>query len=192
MQDSEGTNGKDSLPKLIYWLDEENRIIRVEGNWDGFAASNGGEDAFVAKILGQRLEGFIKGDTTTMFINALVDAAKILKKKIEKDYRCDSPDAKRYMKMVVEMDQDSTIKITNKTLKIEPVNKKVYFVYQSGQDQKTMERCSICNKIKDSHGEWVEGWDLLEEQRKANAEKSFYIIYVVCETCKKESSVELH
>jgi hypothetical protein len=86
-----------------YVVDQANRIVDVDGDWDVSAAEHT-ESAVAptgAKIIGQPLEAFMAGDTTKMFVRSALDAARLLGETRRLPYRCDSPSERRRFEMVI-------------------------------------------------------------------------------------------
>src|ERR1700754_493162 len=88
--------------KVGFWLDDANRISRVNDTWDRFALDNEGHDCTADAVLGRPLNQFVNGDTTKILVDTLILRARALKSPVEREYRCDSPETKRFMQMRLE------------------------------------------------------------------------------------------
>lgn len=167
-----------------YWLDNQDRIIDVSNSWDVFAKENNGETVISDNIIGKYLKSFIKSDETRMFTELLLNKARLLNTTVERQYRCDSPDVKRYMKMLIIPEGHNVLRVNHYVLKIEPHSIKLSFMYAKDPKDKFMKRCSICNKVHFER-KWHEG-DSCLVSKFIRENKCVYVIYTVCEICKSD------
>lgn len=75
---------------LTYWLDKHDIIQKVGAGWDVFALANDGQQTLEEQVLGKRLWSFINGSATRLWVDAVLNYARISGKVVEKRYRCDS------------------------------------------------------------------------------------------------------
>ena len=167
-----------AITETTYKIDKSNRIIEVSSGWDQFASENGGQGAASEEVLGYNLATFISGDSTLMWMMALIGSVRLHKRTATKFYRCDSPSEKRYMKMTVMPAEQGELVISNKLLRVEKMKKTVTIKYD---DQSAIERCSVCNKIYVEHI-WLEPDDAIV-LGYLNNENNLHVIYSVCNTC---------
>lgn len=164
-----------------YWLDRNNKIIKVSNNWNKFALENNGKDVLSEKILGHSLLEYVVGDNTKMWIETLLQLARIKSNGIIKEYRCDSPREKRYMIMELKMLGDGTLKVEHTIKKIESYSQELNFLYSNTKlKSKLYQRCSICNKVL-YEGNWTEPNELSEDLTDSN---EIQVIYNVCPNCR--------
>lgn len=172
----------ESIIKLV--IDKKNKIIAIGGEWDSAAKQgNAVESLAEDKVLGKSIESFLGGDVTQMYYDAVFKLCRLKNETIVREYRCDSPTHRRYMKMVLTPLEDGSIQMTHETLKEIPFENEVTIV------DKTLEknfmsvhtkRCSICNRLLyPNSNKWVSPEELSEE-------KPLYVkvIHSVCEDCK--------
>lgn len=168
-----------------YFLDTEDRIVSVTGNWDDFAINNGGEDLLAESIKGQSIWDFITGDPTRMWFDVLLQKAKLRKEAVERPYRCDSPDLKRFMKMRIYYEQDHLV-IENYLLGTEVKDKPSYITGLTNNAQlnrlNTHFRCSACGRIRFS-GYWQEPGDIPQSDQLR-----LHVTYVICDDCEHEQT----
>jgi len=164
-----------------YWLDNQDRIIEVSSTWDVFAKENNGESVFSENIIGKSLKNYIKSDETRMFTELLLNKARLLNITVERQYRCDSPDVKRFMKMLIIPEEYNVLRVNHYVLKIEPHSIKLNFMYANDQKIKFMKRCSICNKVH-FENKWLEG-DSNEVSKYIRENNLIHVLYTVCEVC---------
>ncbi len=104
---------------LYYRLDRNDRIVEVGGTWDHFAQENGGEDVVSDRILGTQLFKHVSGKTSRDFIWTAVDSVRKLAAPRRFAYRCDSPEFKRFMEMLITPDAAGGLLVEHTTLRVE-------------------------------------------------------------------------
>lgn len=156
------------------WLDTNDLIVRVSPEWDVFALANDGEQAVGAKVCGRRLLDFVAGDITRIWVHNLLCKAR-MGRRIERDYRCDSPTMKRYMQLAIELDAERTVRMRHTLLREEPMQHPVEFALGSSSAP-YRERCSICNRIQIA--------DQWHEADAVNAgQNPVAVLYTICPDC---------
>jgi hypothetical protein len=164
----------------IYWLDKNNMIIKLSDSWDSFAIENDGDVLSGQSVIGKKIWDYIQGNTTRMWMDALFSLARLHQKTVQKPYRCDSPELKRYMEMVITPEENGVLKVESRVLSTEVIKKPFYF--QASNDlgsPKILIRCSICNRLKQK-GQWQEVDQLSIES--TNTEQ-LQVAYGVCPDC---------
>ena len=97
--------------KIInYTTNTEGVIIEVSDSWDEFAQSNDGESLNKEDVIGKNLFTYIQGSKVkhiyeTMHDNVINNSGR----QISFNYRCDSPQVSRYMKMELEAERDKIL-----------------------------------------------------------------------------------
>ena len=173
-----------AITQTTYSLDVEDCIVEVSRGWDDFALENDGPDVVADSVIGRKLSEFIEGDATRMWIISLVTSARAKNKEMIRFYRCDSPNEKRYMKMIVTPEGDGRVSVTSKLIRTEKMRKMVDFVHNVFANYC---KCSICNQIRVQEM-WLEPDDakvlgLLDD------ETPIPVVYTVCETCMKHNGL---
>ena len=164
--------------KTIYKLDPEKRIISVDGPWDQFARENGGRNTSFSDIQGKSIFDFITGDITRMWFEALTQLVTLRKEPIEKPYRCDSPDLKRYMSMRIIPERSDVLRFEHDLISEEkrPVCVDIRYSYEMPCGINKI-RCSICGRVK-TGDLWVEP-DFNHVWKRI----TLTVTYSVCESC---------
>ena len=168
----------------IYELDAENRICRIRGGWDEFQKQNnhcGQADhgnVLKEKVLGKQLESFIHDDMTRMLLKTVIDGVRYSKQPKTMAYRCDSPDQKRFMEMLVEPLEEGGVRLTHIYLRSELLDPPVTIEPAAALSDKVNARCSICNRI-----EWNRAWLEPDEASRRSQSGHFKVNYTVCPVC---------
>ena len=84
-----------------YTVDSDDVIVRINDAWDSFAEANDASKLDRSTVLGKPLFHYISGDATRMFVWSIFNNVRIRQEEYIRQYRCDSPELKRYMKMTI-------------------------------------------------------------------------------------------
>ena len=114
-----------------YILNSDQIIVSVCDNWNKFAIENGAEMLISKNVIGTSIWDYIKGETTRMWFDTLLQFVSIKKEKIERPYRCDSPGIKRFMNLSVSFEGNGLIKLEHIIVKTEPMNEPVFMQYSA-------------------------------------------------------------
>lgn len=172
--------------KLIYWLDSVNVIQRVDEDWDRYMDSESWTERAASQcIIGKPLFDFICDDMTRMYIASMIESVRVLPKTLFRPYRCDTPELKRFMMMIVTPEDNGLIRVSHELLRTEPMVKKTSFqtVTHTKQSKIIMSgihfiRCSVCNRISEvGQNNW------LEADALAGSNETIRVYYGLCPNC---------
>jgi len=182
------SSAPDELPvtaPLRYTLDANDAIVAVAGDWDLFALANGGEAILAARIVGRRLDDFITGDVTRMFVRTMLMSARTLKREVQRPYRCDSPQMKRLMQMTITPRGSDWLDVCHCQLHQEPWQRPQPIIAAASACTGTfIKRCSMCNRIR-VRQEWGEVDEALPMAARLN------VVYGVCPDCLQGVALRL-
>lgn len=168
----------ETVETTSYWLDKEDRIVKVGGRWDHFALENDGKEITSSRVVGNPIWKYISGDASVMWLRTLLDYSRMTNTILERTYRCDSPAKRRFMKMTVTPESKGTLRIDHFVERVEERKAPVY-IYP-GNPPKVLFRCSVCGKINKGE-QWYEPDHLsIKEQHQDGV----FVAYSVCEQCK--------
>lgn len=171
---------------ITYHLDRKDRITHVGGNWDHFAIENNSTPACLSdKVCNRPLVDFITGDETRMWVCAVFMLARARQQVVEKNYRCDSPDERRYMLMRVFPSQDGELEVQHEILRCEKRSHPVNFTPFAGKLPRSHIRCSICGRLLYG-GVWVEPETVRPpDGQSLGSHQQFRVNYGICEDCRQ-------
>ena len=162
----------------VYHLDKNDRIVAVGGPWDEFANENGGLYVRVQDVLGRLIWEFVTDDITRMWLDTLLQLARIRQKTVERFYRCDSPELKRFMCMRIIPEENSLLRIEHEVLSVEQRAVPVHIRFAASVPGQNLRlRCSVCGRVKMDEV-WQE--PVVEQGDGAGG---ILVAYSVCETC---------
>jgi hypothetical protein len=163
---------------IVVKLDEAGVITSVGGEWDEFAALNGGAISCAqSNVVGRHLRDFVKGSALQMWIEVTIWSAVKGKKLIERPYRCDSPTEKRHLLMRV-VPEEKGVRIEHHLVRVEPMRHPVALAFE---EQAQRQRCSVCNRIE-LGGVWYEP-DAEDEEGAARFVGQQAVVSVLCPVC---------
>jgi hypothetical protein len=166
---------------VTFTLDKNDKIVATNAGWDRFAKQNGAPELVGPAIRGKSLFSFIVGDVTRMHVRVMLDYVRTLGKPLERSYRCDSDNLKRYMQMRVVPEDGQWLQLEHKVLKVEPLVVPIVFNYQPATDFPLV-RCSNCNRLNTGQ-DWQEP-DLAIDLLPQPGNSTYPICYTVCEDCQ--------
>ncbi len=181
------TSEPDNL--ITYHLDRKDRIIEVGGSWDRFAIENNSSPACHSdKVCNRPLVDFISGDETRMWVCAVFMLARARQQPIERNYRCDSPDERRYMLMRVLPEQNGELEVQHEILRCEKRSHPVSFTPVAEKLSHSHIRCSICGRLLNG-GAWVEPETFLPpDGLSLGSIPPLRVNYGICEECRQAVS----
>ena len=160
-----------------YVLDNRDRIIWVIGDWDIFASENEGTELFSKNVCWRSIWDFVTDDVSRMWLESLFQLARLRGTSIERSYRCDSPDLKRFMRMSIVTEQCEFLRIEHEVLSTEQRSAPLHINYSTINMKNTKQRCSICGRLN------IGGWQE-PHANHAGASTGITVIYTVCEDCQ--------
>ena len=176
---------------MSYSLDSSDTIVSVGGHWDDFARENNGENILSSKIIGWKLDRFISGDDTRMFVRTMIMSVRTLHRPIYRPYRCDSPTLKRFMEMTLLPRANGAVEVIHRELHSEPLFHNIPIVAApAGAGWAFLKRCSLCNRVH-AQGVWSEIDEAIETHRLQVTAPSLKVIYGVCPDCLSRRGVPL-
>lgn len=168
---------------VTYWLDRDDRIVKVGGAWDRFALDNDGPAARADAVVGRPIWDFVVGDASRMWLESLLGYARLHDATITRRYRCDSPDVRRYLSMTVVREGRHHLRVEHLVESVEPRERIVGIAAASNRAAGTRLRCSICGRIKGDDA-WREPEDAALADRPDAPRSEFTVIYSVCAECQ--------
>lgn len=174
---------KTATTTLSYTLDSDDRIVSVGGDWDGFARENDGSEILARTVIGRRLDEFITGDATRMFVRTMLMSARTLKRSIRRPYRCDSPQFRRLMEMTIVPLAQEMLDVRHHQIRAEPLPYTITIAaVTSTAASGFVKRCSICNRIRAEMWSEVDA-AVIDGRLTVAAAAALKVIYGVCPDC---------
>lgn len=185
MDDKLQPRQQDTTGEIVsYWLNSDNRIVRVSKLWNQFALANeGSKELLSPEIQGRSVFEFIIGDQTRMYLEALLQNARFLNHAVNRSYRCDSPTLKRYMSMTIQPTQEGLVQLNHTLLKTEPQEQELIYCHTPTPEYGAVPRCSVCTRLL------IKGTWLSPEDAKILGLlvpcKPLPVTYRICPSCRR-------
>jgi hypothetical protein len=141
--------------QISYSIDKNNIIRSIDTNFMAFAKANGWDSA-ESDVIDRHLGEFISGNEIKLLTEKLIDKVRRTKHPISIPYRCDSPDARRYLEMRLQLFPDNQILFANRILRVIPQNLPGYSLLRSTNCEDSDCVCSWCNQAKLKDDQWVD------------------------------------
>jgi len=172
----------DKLPALpgeviIYEVDAENIITRIDASWKVFAESNGAPELNEANVIGKPLLHFVSGNVTKKFWINLLNHVRTSGIAHSFNYRCDAPNTKRHMNIKVAPLDAGHLRITSTLLSTKPRPLQIHFRRAQQRTAASIARCSMCNKVA-YNKEWIEA-----EELNRGLKTTLDVTYGICPVC---------
>jgi hypothetical protein len=167
-----------------YELDAQNRIVGLSPNWERTAAAGGAGDGLAReRIVGESFFRFLAGAPTRMFHEAVFQAVRLTRQSRRIAYRCDTPELRRTLDMVIIPSVDGGLRIEHHVTSAEPRGQHAHTPERLTQHARRVglwHRCAVCLKLNaPGRATWLEP-DGLEAQLTAQNAK---VQYTVCRHC---------
>ena len=144
-------------PTCTYWLDTEERITDVDGNWLEFARENEGEESCLPDlILNRPLWAFIHDEETRHLYEIIIEKVRSRGKPVTIPFRCDSPSKRRYLELTIKPLPQGRLEFQTKLLKVESREPVALLREDAPRSSQHVRICSFCKKVALSDSEWVE------------------------------------
>jgi hypothetical protein len=106
-----------TVERLSYAIDDEDRLIRVDGGYYRFAAENGWEGA--GDSLGRSIWDFVAGHDVQKLQRLLLRRVREGARDIELPFRCDGPEVTREMDIRIAADKSGRVVLFSAKLRAE-------------------------------------------------------------------------
>jgi hypothetical protein len=145
-----------SVETLSYAIDEEDRLIRVDDGFYGFAEENGWAGAGAS--LGRSLWDFVAGHDVKKLQRLLLRRVREGVHDVELPFRCDGPEVTREMDIRIAADSTGRVVLFSARLRSEEEREEPQPLFDplaARDDDDFLPMCAWCDRFL-VDGEWVE------------------------------------
>ena len=170
---------------FIYRIDARGRLVWINDAWLEFAAEN---DWPVNRddVIGRPLMHFIADEHLRYLYGLLIGRLRAGRGPLRFRYRCDAPDARRHMEMLMLYDQtEREIEFQSSVLRIERRLHQDLLCTRLPSDPQQLGICSCCKRV-DLGGEWAEVEDAVLQLRLFDRESLPRTRHCVCPRCAQD------
>jgi hypothetical protein len=169
---------------FVYCIDDADVIVSVSGNWSDFAADNGwGRDFGPDDVVGKSLWSFIHDFETRHLYEEVFGRVRRGAPCGPIPFRCDSPEARRYLELLVSLRPDGNLELVSIIRRVERRDPVLLLDAGVERSEELLRICSMCKKIAAGEGRWVEVEDGLARLRPFEADRMPRLTHGVCPDC---------
>lgn len=172
-----------------YTVNADDAIVRVGNDWSDFARENEAPHLDGKSVLFRSLYDFIIDARTRNLYRIILKNVRESNRPVELPFRCDSPDKRRFMKLLIQPQPERTISFHSELIREEvrePLKwlkndgRGAYGVY--GRAQPVM-MCSMCKQIKISRDEWSPPETAISSMEIFSTDAPHKVLHSVCPAC---------
>lgn len=173
-------------PHVIeYMVRPDCTVVDVQGEWDTFATENDAADLTVSAVVGHDLREFLGGAETRLIYQALIERILGTGRLVRFPFRCDSPDARRYMEMEIERPDPDLIRFRSRMIREEDRPAQPLFNTKVARSDELLVTCSWCKRVKTEGDVWVEVEDYVASSGLMEADVLPRLTHGVCPDCEE-------
>ncbi|MCB8945260.1 MAG: hypothetical protein H6658_16050 [Ardenticatenaceae bacterium] len=165
-----------------YHIDNKDRLIYVDKNWDEFADSNEAPELVGDAVLYQPIWDFISGREVLYIYRLLLQEVRQSGKAMEIPYRCDAPDARRFLLMTISAVGEE-IWFCNWLLREEKREPVPLLSLGQKRSDDFLIMCSWCNRVKQEASTWVEVEQAIQAMGLFAADELPQLSHGMCPDC---------
>lgn len=170
---------------IEYIIDQHDLITSVSSGWDDFALDNDAEHLIASNVIGKSLWEFVSDrDVQNLYLN-LVNSLRLNGRQIQFKYRCDSPELKRFMDLVIQPLPDKGVKFISRIERVEKRNPVEILKRKITRNDQLLRMCSWCKKVS-LNGSWLEIETALSGSDLFLSDNQPQLTHTICEDCYKQ------
>jgi len=175
--------------RFVYKVDASDRIVYVNRAWLAFASENGLELS-PDNVLGKPLGDFVSNAELQLLFGEIHRAVRRTRRSLRFNFRCDSPDRRRFMEMRLVPLPGAGIAYHTRILQSER-RKPIRFEETPERSREIISVCSWCKKVHDPSDNWIEFEDAVQVYQWLERENSPMITHGICPSCLRTLEAEL-
>jgi hypothetical protein len=167
-----------------YRIEPDLRIGWTSPNWDRFARENGAPELVGGAVLGHSLLDFVQGAETRALYDSILRRVRETGIEVDLAFRCDSPDARRFMLLHVSRPENGQLMLTAELLREEPRARVGLLDSAATREGDPVGICSFCKRVESRGGAWVEVEQAEIELGLVEGSSLPPLDHIVCPDCK--------
>jgi hypothetical protein len=180
----DANNQADNLD-VVYRIDAQDRIVKVNIGWTRFAEINGASHLDRDQLIGQPIWEFIVDKDTSRIYEVLLREVRENCQTLTFPFRCDSPEMRRYMEMGLVACGQGCVEFRSRMVRTERRERRLYCQYTAVPAQGLLLRCSFCNRVR-YQGEWVDVATAADTI--LDRDMPLQVCYAICSACSSTIS----
>jgi hypothetical protein len=176
---------------FAYWIDEHDQIVCVSDNWSSFASANDAPGLMPEAVLQRPIWEFLADDETYEFYQILLERVRSHNLSARLPFRCDSPEAVRFMEMRISPTSDGLIQFDTRLLE-ELIREPVTLLDASiARSDEQVALCSWCKKVEVAPARWQEAEQAMETLNLFEVVPLPGLKHALCGDCREALEREL-
>ncbi len=166
-----------------YIINRENRIESVDDGWESFAEKNHGEELINERVVSRDISKVIACTRCQELYDMLIESIRVKQKAIHFPFRCDSPEARRYMTMEMAPLHQEKILFTSYLEKEYRRTPLALLDIMTARSDEIIMICSWCKRIRAEKDIWLEAEEAVEKMLLFNRSPLPQLSHGVCPSC---------
>lgn len=166
--------------QLAYTISLDGILTGFDIGYQLYDDASEAESFRLAHHLGASIVQFIEGHPTQTFWLDVFDRVRLSGRTHVLPYRCDGPNLKRYMRVVLSPERDKLLRLEHYLVRVSPLPLPLRFRSETSAPSI---RCSICNDVRHG-GVWREP-EMALDLGLLKAGSINRVIYDICDDCKR-------
>jgi hypothetical protein len=171
------------MPDIIYKLNDRDEICFVNEAYDEFAVANAGITCASAAVLNYPLWNFITDITTQLLYRDLLQRARA-GRRIQFNFRCDSPTCRRLLEMNLSCGEDGMVEFRVRTISEESRPPQALLEPHAARSDQLLRMCAWCKKIC-LEDVWVDVEEAAARLRLFEQSMLPLLTHGICELCRQ-------
>ncbi len=169
---------------MRYQVDEHDRIVAVDDEFQTFAEKNGCPE-LATGALGRPLREFVDGDGVWELYRAVISSARA-GNEVVFDFRCDGPGIARQMRMAVRSAGGGNVEFRSELLAVHPLGPP-----KPTPQVRGLERvCAWCGRVR-YRGSWHAVSEFISATSIFETANPFDVTHGICEECQRGLEMQL-
>ncbi len=175
----------------VYRINGDDKITYVSDNWNKFAKDNGASKSCLSSfVLNKSLWDFIENTETIYLYKLLVEMIRTKKKSITIPIRCDAPDLRRFIEIIIKPLPENYVEFSSQIIGIEQRDFLQILDKTIDRSEDFVTICSYCKKIEVSENEWLDTEKAVEFLGLFKSTKLPQLTHSACPVCYKSAMAE--
>lgn len=168
--------------EIIYVVDPNDHLVEVSREWTDFALKNDGAEIISERVIGRSLWDFITDDPTRELYEAVLEHVRP-GETTDRVLRCDAPERRRLIEMIVTRRPDGNIEFMKVLLASKPRATQRLLARSTPRNGRRVMVCSWCDLVNVDVEKCFEVEAAMEYLELADTNELPVIDPVVCPSC---------
>lgn len=169
---------------FIHTVGADDNIVHVNDEWVEFARENGAPELAGETVVGRAIWEFITGRETRHISRLLLDKVRAGGRSISIQYRCDSPELKRFMEMEIVPLEGGSVDFRSRILRLERREPVPLLDPGTSRGDEFLTICSWCRRARVA-SVWVELDEAVKKLQLFSSVSLPQLTHGICQDCAR-------